>query len=135
MLLQYHKDRGDMALGTGLGLESRSGVGNSTLSRYLHKQSSANIDDLHRIAVAYDLPVWYLLYPKLHRDNPPKVQTPQAAAEVREVLAAALKLLASQGGDYEVINARGDGAAGDGFTVGPVSGKSKSTPRRRTADR
>ncbi len=135
MLLAHYKDRKDMALGTALGLEGRSGVSNSALSRYLKKQAAANIDHLHRIAVAYDLPVWFLLHPSLHLDNPPRVQTPQAAAEVKEVLAAALKMLASEGGLHERINAAGVGETGNSITTGPNSSKNTTTPKRRTTDR
>jgi hypothetical protein len=87
--------------GSGKQLENFSGVSNTTVSRYAPHQgpatAGANIDHLARIAAAYGLPVWCLLYPGLNPAKPPVVQTPEEAAKNRLILEAAAKLLLTGG--------------------------------------
>lgn len=112
ILLEYYKIKGGKP-GTAVALEEASGVGNSTISRYILRQSSANVSDLSLIASAYDLPVWQLLYPNLDPDSPPVVWTQQAADEqAKLILEAALKLL--QDGN----NPHGNTDSSDAGTVG-----------------
>jgi hypothetical protein len=95
---------------TAVELEKSSGVGDSTISRYRKKEAAANIDDLARIALAYDLQPWELLYPKFEPAAPPATRP---AASVNDVLKAAHDLYVRQGG----VNVRGPdetgGAIGD----------------------
>jgi transcriptional regulator with XRE-family HTH domain len=87
---------------SGAALEGLSGVSNSTISRYAPNQgpatASASIDHLARIAQAYDLPVWCLLYPGLNPAQPPVVRTPEDEAKNRLILEAAAQLLMRTGG-------------------------------------
>lgn len=112
MLLEYYRREGGKP-GTAIALEETSGVGNSTISRYTLAQVSANLTDLSRIAAAYDLQVWQLLYPGLDPRTPPRVQTKETDEEMKEVLEAALKLLAQHGG-----NTNGSADSGDAGAVG-----------------
>jgi transcriptional regulator with XRE-family HTH domain len=94
---------------TAVELESKAGIGDSTISRYRHNAAAANLDDLYKIALAYDLQVWELLYPDLNPAAPPATQ--RAALGVNDVLKAAHDLYMRQGG-----------IDGGGFKTGGAAG-------------
>lgn len=95
---------------TAVELEEKAGIGDSTISRYRRQGAAANIDDLAKIALAYDLQPWELLYPNLDPAAPPA--TRPAAIGVNDVLKAAHDLYVRQGGAN--VTGRDDGAdAGD----------------------
>jgi transcriptional regulator with XRE-family HTH domain len=91
-------------------LEGLSGVSNSALSRYAPNlgtpTAAANIDHLARIAAAYNIPLWQLLYPSLDPARPPVVRTPEMEAKNRLILEAAMELL--HRGGVDVGDIQGD---------------------------
>jgi hypothetical protein len=102
-LMDYYAAHPKMGMaGSGAQLENFSGVSNTTISRYAPHQgpatAGANIDHLARIAQAYGLPVWCLLYPGLNPAQPPVVRTPEDEAKNRLILEAAAQLLMRTGG-------------------------------------
>ncbi len=125
-LLDYYRAHPRMGMaGSGAQLEGLSGVSNTTISRYAPNQgpatAGANIDHLARIAQAYGLPVWCLLYPGLNPASPPVVQTPEEAAKNRLILEAAAKLLLT--GATNVGIAPGDAGQDRGLPANrPVPG-------------
>lgn len=109
-LLRHSKDRRKLRQRhgptTAVELEEQSGVGDSTISRYRKQESAANIDDLSRIALAYGLQPWELLYPNLEPAAPPATRP---AASINDVLKAAHDLYVRQGG----VNVTGRDGGGD----------------------
>ncbi len=122
---------------SGSELEGASGVSNSALSRYAPRKgavnTSANLDHLARIAAAYKLPVWALLYPGLNPANPPTVRSPEMDEQERQILEAAVKLLVSKGGP-DVAIAQGDAGADRGRAADrKVPGKGAHDGKRHKA--
>jgi hypothetical protein len=102
-LLNHAKDHeqtddNGIPLSTALGLERSSGVGNSTISRWLKQEVAAKIDDVHRVALAYGLQGWQLLFPNLDPANPPVVPYTAAEMELYKVLKAGAEVIARQEG-------------------------------------
>jgi hypothetical protein len=54
-------------------LTLKSGVSNGTLDRTRRAASAINVDDLGRVAAAFDLEAWQLLVPNLDPRTPPRL--------------------------------------------------------------
>lgn len=112
------------ALSSQVGLESVSGVSNSTISRYLRQEVAAKIDDIHRLAVAYGLHGWQLLFPSLDPANPPVVPYTATERELYKVLKAGVEVIARRG-ELDVSQESESGAVRDGRGHRKVSSKVK----------
>lgn len=96
-LMEYARDR-KSGPSNGVELQAASGVSDSTISRWLKQGVSPRLDDLHKVAKAYELQTWQLLYPKLDPANPPAVpDTSSVQQELIEILKAGAELIAKQG--------------------------------------
>lgn len=117
-------------LATQVGLEAASGVSNSTISRYLRQEVAAKIDDIHRLAVAYGLHGWQLLFPNLDPANPPVVPYTAAEQELYKVLKAGAEVIARRRGELDEPEVPEAGAVRDGRASRKVSSKG---PKRHKA--
>jgi hypothetical protein len=115
-------------LGTASGLEVLTGVSDSAIGRYKKGKVGAPIDHVQRIARAFGLQAWEMLYPHLDPVNPPEVMSAERTKELQETLVAAAKLLGttSNGKEGEVHDA---GAYRGGATNSKVPGKSPKKHR------
>ena len=104
-----------------------AGVSDSTISRYIHREASANLDHLRKIAEAFDLCVWQLMYPGLEPGNVPVLRKSPAEKELYELLRAGMKLLTTPGA-VDAVEAGTNGAGADDSHHRAVS--SKNAPKR-----
>lgn len=115
-LLDFAKEHEDSGPASAIDLERETekkhpgaAVSDSAIGRYLAQESSAHLDHLSKIAQAYDLHVWQLLYPNLEPANPPVLRRTPTEEELYALLEAGRKLLAQ-------------GGVGDGVRDGQIPG-------------
>jgi hypothetical protein len=125
-LMQRAKDRDNDKAATATALERYYQVSDSAVSRYKKADVAANLDHLERLALAFGVQPWELLYPSFDPDNPPEVMTPERTKELQETLVAAAKLLGVLPEDEQRTN----GPAGKGYgRAADRKVSSKSTPK------
>ena len=136
-LMQYAKEHPDSGPTSAAALERATelahadgGVSDSAFSRYLNQEASAHLDHLAKIALAYDLQVWQLLYPSLEPANPPVLRQGPVEEELYRVLAAGAKLFAQQGA-VDVTREIQTRASDSSHADRPLSGK--DTAKRHKA--
>lgn len=113
-LFLYAKEHKDAGPRNAAELEAVSGVSDSATSRYLSASASANLDHLSRIASAYEIEVWQLMYPNLEPANLPVLRQSPTEKELYEILAAGMKLLTPRGavdGIEEAVPGKGRGSS------------------------
>lgn len=119
---------------TVLELEALSGIGKSTIYRMLKvnpsddERPNTTIDSLTKIAQAYGVPVWHLLYPGYVPAHPPHVLTPEERLRIakREKLYSLVKKIA----DEEESPSVGNGTDSPGGSPGGSGIPRMSLPRR-----
>jgi len=124
-LMAHASDHKDARLSNQVGLESASGVSNSTISRYLRQEVAAKIDDVQRLAVAYGLQGWQLLFPNLDPANPPVVPYTATEMELYKVLKAGAEVIARREKVDDGPQEEEASAVRDGRASRPVPSKSK----------
>ena len=112
-------------------LADRAGVAQATISNFLNADyvGAPNLLKLARIARAFRIPVWVLLYPDLDPRHPPVVLTPEQRAEYEQALAVYAQVqqiaLANPQAPVAVPGA-------DDHRSGPHPGGKPKVPARRT---